>query len=204
MRHLPTRLLLAALTVAICIVTLVPGFTAEGQTDQQYVVPVKPKPTFWQANGCKSPYSRKMFNIVATSAFQGHGPYTRHEREIVQRVVRCQHTARSHRIVKRQLRQYKRRHVIRVRKHNQQVTEMRSLLPYDCGSHGRWAIPCNIIACESGFSWSAYNPSGASGPYQLLGHGAPMPADTPEKRMQHHRIAAALWAGGAGRSQWVC
>lgn len=57
-------------------------------------------------------------------------------------------------------------------------------------------------------SWSAYNPSGALGPYQLLGKGAPFPADTRAKRLTHHRIAGALWDGGAGashtlRSAWL-
>lgn len=79
-----------------------------------------------------------------------------------------------------------------------------ALTPYPGPNGTYWAIPWRIVACESGGSWSAYNPSGASGPYQLLGHGAPMPADTPEKRLLHHKIAANLWDGGAGASQWVC
>lgn len=79
--------------------------------------------------------------------------------------------------------------------------EYRHITPYRCqgGWYGTWAIPCYVIACESGFSWSAYNPSGASGPYQLLGWGAPMPANTWERKLEHHRIAASL-----SLSNWVC
>lgn len=79
-----------------------------------------------------------------------------------------------------------------------------SLTPYDCGSAGSFAIPCYIVECESGYSWNAANPSGAVGPYQLLGWGAPYPADTKAEKMKNHRIAAELWAGGAGASNWVC
>lgn len=88
----------------------------------------------------------------------------------------------------------------------QSYREYRQLTPYRCqsGKYGTWAIPCSIIECESHFSWGAYNPSGASGPYQLLGWGAPMPANTWARKLEHHRIAAGLWSGGAGRSHWVC
>lgn len=68
--------------------------------------------------------------------------------------------------------------------------------PYAGG--GRcWAIPYEIIVCESGGDFSAYNPSGASGAYQLMigGQGTPAEQDA---------AAAELWAGGAGRSNWVC
>lgn len=71
------------------------------------------------------------------------------------------------------------------------------------------AIPPDIVRCETnGYygadRWRAANPSGAVGPYQLLGHGAPYPADTAKERRQNHKIAAELYAGGAGRSQWEC
>jgi hypothetical protein len=81
--------------------------------------------------------------------------------------------------------------------------EFRQVAPYP-GLGSYWAIPAYIVACESGGSWSAYNSSGASGPYQLLGWGAPFPATTWRARMAHHEIASDLWAGGAGAGNWVC
>lgn len=80
----------------------------------------------------------------------------------------------------------------------------RLIAPYP-GGGTYWAIPGYIVACESGGSWTAYNPSGASGPYQLMPEwGAPFPATTWHEKMQTHRIAANLYDGGAGASNWVC
>lgn len=78
----------------------------------------------------------------------------------------------------------------------------RRYTPYDCGSPGWFAIPCPIVRCESGYSWSAANSSGAQGPYQLLGHGQPWPIQSRSDKDAHHRIAAALWDGGRGQSNW--
>lgn len=75
--------------------------------------------------------------------------------------------------------------------------------PYSCGSSGHYAIPCYIVACESGFSSTAQNPSGAYGYYQLMpswwGHLGRKP--TPAEQ---HAIAAKLWNGGSGAGNWVC
>lgn len=71
---------------------------------------------------------------------------------------------------------------------------------------GRWSIPSSIVMCESGGNYNAVNgSSGARGAYQLMpstyyshgGDGSWSPAD-------QDRVAARVWAGGAGRGQWVC
>lgn len=71
---------------------------------------------------------------------------------------------------------------------------------------GNWAIPESIVQCESGGNYSAVNPSsGARGAYQLMpqtyysngGDGSWSPDD-------QDRVAARVWAGGAGRGNWVC
>lgn len=67
---------------------------------------------------------------------------------------------------------------------------------------GCWVIPAWCVEAESGGSWTAYNPSGASGPYQLLGHGQPWPVTTRAQAMAHHRIAAQLYAS-QGLGPWV-
>ena len=81
--------------------------------------------------------------------------------------------------------------------------KLRQVAPYPGGGQW-WAVPYGIILCESGGDWMAYNPSGAVGPYQLLGWGAPYPATTWQEKMANHRIAAEVYAGGAGASNWVC
>lgn len=115
----------------------------------------------------------------------------------------------KHRRVSRKVWQ---RHVKRYFEHKAHKEEERrkqaeidALTPYDCGSAGRWAIPCYIVECESGYSWSAYNPSGAAGPYQIMPMwGRPWPIYSDYDKAEHHRIAASIWNGGAGASNWVC
>lgn len=77
----------------------------------------------------------------------------------------------------------------------------RKIAPYP-GGGTFWAVPYSIVRCESGGSWSAYNPSGALGPYQLLGHGAPWPVRGWHDKMEHHRIAGALYRA-YGTSPWT-
>lgn len=81
--------------------------------------------------------------------------------------------------------------------------EYRQLTPYRCGGgkYAYWAIPCYVIACESGFSWGAANGSStAVGPYQILDfHGRPWPVRSFADKLAHHRIAAHL-----SLSAWVC
>lgn len=78
-------------------------------------------------------------------------------------------------------------------------SESTTALPYN-----GWAIPEYIVSCETGgtFDWYAYNPSGASGPYQLM----PMHFDGElamnQSREAQHAKAAALWNGGKGKSHW--
>ena len=72
------------------------------------------------------------------------------------------------------------------------------------------AIPAYIVACETrGFygenRWTALNPSGAAGIYQIMPeHGRPWPVDSVADKRAHHRIAAQLYGGGSGASNWVC
>jgi len=65
-----------------------------------------------------------------------------------------------------------------------------------------WAIPAHIDSFESGGSWTAYNSSGARGPYQFVGWPVPWPVTTFAEAQQHHAMAAKLWAGGSGAGHW--
>lgn len=110
--------------------------------------------------------------------------------------MRCQKRPRaSAALIRAHLGSYRRRHLVR--------RELARIAPYDCGVHGHFAVPCGIVARESRYSWSAYNSSsGALGPYQFLGWRVPWPVRSAADRLAHHRMAARLWAGGAGASHW--
>ncbi len=67
---------------------------------------------------------------------------------------------------------------------------------------GEWAIPTYIVMCESGGSWTAYNASGASGPYQLMPLHFGGELAMHQSREAQHAKAAQLWNGGKGKHHW--
>ena len=77
------------------------------------------------------------------------------------------------------------------------------------GPGGPWAIPWPIVQCESGGQNLPPNSAGASGYYQMLpstwkGLGGSTPAAYQASKGEQDRLAATLWAGGAGAHNWVC
>jgi septal ring factor EnvC (AmiA/AmiB activator) len=76
-------------------------------------------------------------------------------------------------------------------------------------SGGPWAIPWPIVQCESGGQNLPPNSAGASGYYQILdstwhGLGGSTPHAYQASKAEQDRLAASLWAGGAGAHNWVC
>ena len=75
---------------------------------------------------------------------------------------------------------------------------------------GDFAIPQNIVMCESGGNYGALNPSsGAGGAYQMLpetyeGLGGQYAAPQLAPKSEQDRLAAKLWDGGRGRGNWEC
>jgi septal ring factor EnvC (AmiA/AmiB activator) len=71
---------------------------------------------------------------------------------------------------------------------------------------GDWAIPEAIVMCESGGSYSAQNPSGAYGAYQIMPEhwNGGVCSDLGRDRAGQDQCAARLWDGGAGAGNWVC
>lgn len=67
---------------------------------------------------------------------------------------------------------------------------------------GAWAIPTYIVMCESGGDWYAHNPSGASGPYQIMPMHFGGELAMNQSRAAQHAKAAELWNGGKGKSHW--
>lgn len=77
------------------------------------------------------------------------------------------------------------------------------------GPSGDWAIPWAIVQCESGGQNLPPNYAGASGYYQFLpstwrGLGGSTPAAYLASKAEQDRLAARLWNGGAGASNWDC
>jgi septal ring factor EnvC (AmiA/AmiB activator) len=77
------------------------------------------------------------------------------------------------------------------------------------GPGGPWAIPWPIVQCESGGQNLPPNHAGASGYYQFMpdtwrGLGGSTPHAYQAPKAEQDRLAARLWAGGAGRHNWVC
>ena len=77
------------------------------------------------------------------------------------------------------------------------------------GPGGPWAIPWAIVQCESGGQNLPPNSAGASGYYQMLpstwrGLGGSTPQAHQASKAEQDRLAAKLWAGGAGARNWVC
>jgi peptidoglycan hydrolase CwlO-like protein len=76
-------------------------------------------------------------------------------------------------------------------------------------SGGPWAIPWPIVQCESGGTNTPPNSAGASGYYQIIpstwrGFGGKGPAAYLAPKAEQDRVAAAIWDGGRGASNWVC
>jgi septal ring factor EnvC (AmiA/AmiB activator) len=77
------------------------------------------------------------------------------------------------------------------------------------GPSGGWAIPYQIVLCESGGQNLPPNSAGASGYYQILpstwkGAGGSGPAAYLASKSEQDSVASRLWDGGAGASNWVC
>ena len=74
---------------------------------------------------------------------------------------------------------------------------------------GPWAIPWEIVQCESGGQNLPPNFAGASGFYQFMpetwrGMGGSTPHAYLAPKAEQDRLAARLWAGGDGAHNWVC
>ena len=73
---------------------------------------------------------------------------------------------------------------------------------------GGWAIPWEVVQCESGGQNLPPNSAGASGYYQIMpatwkGLGGKGPHAYLRPKAEQDAPAAKLWAGGAGARNWV-
>lgn len=77
------------------------------------------------------------------------------------------------------------------------------------GAGTTWAIPWAIVQCESGGQNFTPNSAGASGYYQFMpatwkGMGGSTDHAYQAPKAEQDRLAAKLWAGGAGAGNWDC
>lgn len=77
------------------------------------------------------------------------------------------------------------------------------------GPSGGWVIPYAIVLCESGGQNLPPNSAGASGYYQIIPgtwslFGGTGPAAYLASKAEQDAVAARIWNGGAGASNWVC
>jgi septal ring factor EnvC (AmiA/AmiB activator) len=77
------------------------------------------------------------------------------------------------------------------------------------GGSGGWAIPEAIVLCESGGQNLRPNSAGASGYYQIIPgtwklFGGTGPAAYQASEAEQSAVAAKIWNGGAGASNWTC
>lgn len=77
------------------------------------------------------------------------------------------------------------------------------------GGGSSWAIPWAIVQCESGGQNFTPNSAGASGYYQFMqatwkGLGGSTKHAYQASKAEQDRLAAKLWAGGAGAGNWDC
>jgi len=81
--------------------------------------------------------------------------------------------------------------------------------PGALGPSAGWAIPYAIVLCESGGQNLPPNSVGASGYYQIIPstwrlYGGTGPAAYLTSKAEQDAVAARIWDGGAGASNWVC
>jgi hypothetical protein len=78
-------------------------------------------------------------------------------------------------------------------------------LPY-----GQWVIPSRIVGCESTYQNLPPNSAGASGYYQIIPStwslfgGSPPNNAYEHSKAEQDAVAARIWDGGRGASNWVC
>jgi septal ring factor EnvC (AmiA/AmiB activator) len=90
-----------------------------------------------------------------------------------------------------------------------QLVPQSPVAPSSSAPSGGWAIPYAIVLCESGGQNLPPNSAGASGYYQIIPStwrlfGGSGPAAYLASKAEQDAVAARIWNGGAGASNWVC
>lgn len=198
MRSTPLRFVLAALTATTLVVAVVPeNRQGSGRAEAHHKAQTAKQEKKLRP-GCRRHYRQAKFvRYTKTRYTQRTRPLTKGQKQQVRHLAFCLANKKKTRWAFQKKRVW--------RSQFRGKLAYYRLTPYPGPGNTRWAIPWSIVACESGGSWTAYNgSSGARGPYQFLGWNVPWPVNSWSDRLAHHRMAANLYAGGRGRSHWVC
>jgi hypothetical protein len=138
-----------------------------------------------------------MFHAAARSATRD-ATLTAAEKAVIKRIVRCQRSARSRRIVRFHWRRYR---AVHRRRFYWQIQYGRLSLA-DQGWLGR------IASCESGHRADAHDPGGTHhGMYQYLlstARAAGFKTDPHLASVYEQSVRTIWWRNRAGASQWQC
>ena len=153
-------------------------------------------------------FHRIVNNAYAPKRWEDATPATKLQKRRWSKERRCvtdfNRRDRMNRYLDKQRHEFRELRQSKLRK-QRRAEERRALAPYKCGSHGRFAIPCYVVECESGYDWGAVNPSsGAFTAYQFLPstyRGACRECNY--RRTDFHYAAGVVWARSGG-SEWVC
>ena len=192
-----------------------PAAANVARSNARFVV-TKPTARTAKQRGCAKLFTVAMGERAANRFYSGQAAPSGQELRVLGYIERCQRNPAAQSFVRgydqRQARTQRARvaaaHAAATHAAATPVAAAHAAVTAGSGAGG-WAIPSSVVQCESGGQNRPPNSAGASGYYQIIpatwraygGTGANAYQATPQEQAA---VAARIWAGGAGASQWVC
>lgn len=182
------------------------------------LVLVATAPTAVPNTNCSREYGGATYKPLIDRAYalrkwRDSDPVTRSQARRIANHRRCARTDATLRWMKKSSRRHRHRFDDYRAERLRRREERRAERPYDCGSYGRFAVPCYVVACESGFDFRARNASStAGGAYQVIdstwrAYGGTSYADSHPAavapKSEQHEVAARVLRG-QGMGAWEC
>lgn len=180
-----------------------PLVAASGARSNARFVVITPTARTARQRGCGKLFTVAMGERAANRFYSGNAAPTEYELKVLGYIERCQRNSGAEAFV----RSYDHRQA-----RNQDIRLAAARAAAAAGArYGGWAIPEYVVQCESGGQNLSPNSAGASGYYQIipstwLAYGGGQYAASAYQATPQEQavIAARIWDGGAGASQWVC